>query len=148
MNLKNILNDMKSVAVAFSGGVDSSFLLKVAYDCLGDKCLAVTAISPVMLQNDREAIDKVIGEIGAKNVFIESHEMDDKNFVANPTDRCYYCKTNTFGEIIDYAKGKSSLRFQFHPNVSDKICQNAPKPSVVIASIIHLINKMGRFIVT
>jgi pyridinium-3,5-biscarboxylic acid mononucleotide sulfurtransferase len=91
-----------SALVCFSGGVDSTLLLRVAVDELGDRCHALTAISETMAraeQADARALGAELG-LGARHVVVESHEMERPGFQQNPTDRCYMCKS----ELLDIAR--------------------------------------------
>jgi uncharacterized protein len=90
-----------SALVCFSGGVDSTLLLKVALDVLGERCFAVTAVSETMARSEREDAAKLGAELGlgARHVMVDSHELDRPRFGDNPTDRCYLCKT----ELLDIA---------------------------------------------
>jgi len=103
-NLKSFLKSLGSVAIAYSGGVDSTFLVKVAYDVLGDKALAVTATSSTYPKRELEDAKKFIKEIGAKHIIIESEELEIEGFNKNPVDRCYYCKKELFEKIWKVAK--------------------------------------------
>lgn len=85
-----------SALVAFSGGVDSTFVLKVALDVLGPKAVALTAISPSVAPREREAAIRIAKELGAELVLVDSSELDDPRYAANPTDRCYYCKSELY----------------------------------------------------
>src|SRR5688572_11345164 len=92
--LKGTLTGYGRVVVAFSGGVDSAFLLKVAVDALGDDCHAVTAVSPTMARSEiKSAIDfaAALG-LGARHHVVESHELEVPGFTDNPTHRCALCK--------------------------------------------------------
>jgi uncharacterized protein len=112
-NLRAIFAPMESVIVAFSGGVDSTFVLKVAHGTIGDRVLALTTTSPTMPDQDRETAIKMAGEIGARHIVIDSNELEIPGYAANPINRCYLCKTNLFevceakatqlgiGEIVD-----------------------------------------------
>jgi uncharacterized protein len=84
------------VIVAFSGGVDSTFALKVAYDTIGDRVLALTTTSPTMPDEDRESALAMAQVIGARHLIVESNELEIPGYSANPLNRCYLCKHNLF----------------------------------------------------
>lgn len=87
------------VVVAFSGGVDSAFLLKVAVDALGERCHAVTAVSPTMARSEIKEASVLAAELGlgARHHVVESHELEVPGFADNPTHRCALCKTELMG---------------------------------------------------
>lgn len=102
-HLKSSLKSLESVAVAFSGGVDSSFLLKVAHDVLGDKVLAVTARSATYPEREfREAV-QFADSYGIRQKVITSEELDVEGFSQNPVNRCYLCKNELFTKIKEIA---------------------------------------------
>jgi pyridinium-3,5-biscarboxylic acid mononucleotide sulfurtransferase len=94
--MREIFSPMRSVIVAFSGGVDSTFVLKVAYETIGDRVLALTTTSPTMPDEDRESALTMAQVIGARHLIVESNELEIPGYSANPLNRCYLCKHNLF----------------------------------------------------
>lgn len=99
LNLKNILSSLGSVCIAYSGGVDSTFLLRVAKDVLKEKVLAVTATSPTYPQYELEEAMALANKIGVKHLVISSNELNIPGFSENSTNRCYYCKNDLFQKL-------------------------------------------------
>jgi len=106
-NLKTILKKLGSVVVAYSGGVDSTFLLKLALDTLGkDKVLAVTAKSEVFPDSELKAAKRIARQLGARHIVIKTNELKNRRFVNNPVNRCYYCKKELFSRLRRMARKK------------------------------------------
>ena len=103
-NLKAYLKSLGSVAVAFSSGVDSTFLLKVAHDVLGDKAIAVTAASCSFPERELNEAKKFCAENGIQHIVCESEELDIDGFRQNPKNRCYLCKLELFEKVWNIAK--------------------------------------------
>lgn len=101
--LQDILISMDRVAVAYSGGIDSTYLLKIAYESLGDRAVALTAVSASLPEAELEEARQITHQIGVKHVLIETHEMDDPRYLANSSARCFFCKNQVYTELIDYA---------------------------------------------
>ena len=100
--LRGLLSQMRRVAVAFSGGVDSTFVLKCAVDTLGrDNVLAVTGASDSVASAEMEDARRLAKHIGAEHIVVETREFEDENYLANPTNRCYYCKTELYTRMAE-----------------------------------------------
>jgi len=101
--LTQIIAGYRSALVCFSGGVDSTLLLRVAHDVLGDRCVALTAVSITMAASERAAAGELAAGIGARLEVVESHELERPGFAQNPTDRCYHCKA----ELLEIARPRA-----------------------------------------
>lgn len=91
--LRAIFTGMEQALIAYSGGIDSTLVAKVAYDVLGDRALAVTADSPSLLPEDLVEAKAQAAAIGIRHEVVVTHELDNPNYAANPINRCYFCKS-------------------------------------------------------
>lgn len=105
--LKSIIRDTGGAVVAFSGGVDSTFLLKVAAEVLGDNVIAVTANSETYPKRELDEAKIFAKTQGIRHIVIETLELEIAGFADNPPDRCFYCKHELFSKLTDIAKNNS-----------------------------------------
>ncbi len=102
--LQQIVAQMDSVLVAYSGGVDSTFLLKVCCDVLEGRVLAVTAISPTYPSQEMTAASEMARSLSASHQIVDTNELKNPDFAANPPERCYHCKRELFTELTRIAE--------------------------------------------
>ena len=91
--LQQFFQELDQAFIAYSGGIDSTLVAKLAHDVLGEKALAMTAVSPSLLPEELEDAQVQAQEIGIKHELVETHEMDNPNYTSNPVNRCYFCKS-------------------------------------------------------
>jgi pyridinium-3,5-biscarboxylic acid mononucleotide sulfurtransferase len=92
-----------SVLVAYSGGVDSSLVMKVAHMTLGDRVKAALAVSPSLPQSELHHARAIAAQIGVVCIELDTHEVDDPAYQANPPNRCYFCKQHVYSSLLEYA---------------------------------------------
>jgi uncharacterized protein len=102
--LKELIRDLKNVAVAFSGGVDSTFLLKVAHMELGDNAIGITVNSMIHPRWEIESAREIARMIGVRHIVLDADVSTNENIMKNPPDRCYHCKLTVFSLIKETAK--------------------------------------------
>lgn len=109
----------RSLVVAYSGGVDSAYLAYAAHRALGDRMLAVTAISPSYPRSHREMAEQVAGQIGFAYRSIETRELEDPSYTANPSNRCYFCKSELFDLLEELRQREGFDAVAYGINVDD-----------------------------
>lgn len=107
--LKDNIKKRGSAAIAFSGGVDSTFLVKVTQEVLGDNMMAITATSSTYPERELKEAIKYAKDMGINHMIISSEELDIEGFASNPTNRCYYCKKELFSKINEIAKNHDKV---------------------------------------
>lgn len=110
--LKDNIRRIGSAAIAFSGGVDSTFLVRVTHDILGDKMVAVTATSSTYPERELNEAIKYAEDMGVKHLIISSEELDIDGFASNPRNRCYFCKKELFTKIGKVAE-ENGMKYVF-----------------------------------
>ena len=119
-SLQKILKDLGQVVVAYSGGVDSTFLLKAAVDTLGaENVLACTSVGPAEPGNILERASKMAESIGVELMTVEAGEMEDPRFTANSPDRCFHCKSRLCHRLLDVAQQQGIEHVVFGTNRDD-----------------------------
>ena len=119
IKFQQTIRRLRSCAVAFSGGVDSTLVLKVAQDVLGDQVIAVTALSESLPAGELEEAQDLARSIGAEHVVIRTFETSDQNYLANGANRCYFCKTEMYAQIGEFARHRNVEAILDGLNVDD-----------------------------
>jgi uncharacterized protein len=103
-NLETLLRDTNGAIIAFSAGVDSTFLLKIAYSVLGEHAIALTARSPTVPPGEFEAAKEFTKTLGCRHIVIDSNELANPSFAQNPSNRCFFCKDELYRLCRDQAE--------------------------------------------
>ncbi|OQW30679.1 MAG: ATP-utilizing protein [Nitrospira sp. HN-bin3] len=117
--LRALLTELGSAVVAYSGGIDSTFVLKVAHDQLGEKAVGITAVSPTFPLLELEAAKKVAQEIGARHETVHTDQLAIDDFVKNDADRCFHCKTDLYQLLGTVRQRKTAAYILDGTNLDD-----------------------------
>jgi uncharacterized protein len=141
--LRQQLRDDERWVIAFSGGIDSAFLLAIAVQERGEDVLALTAISPTLPDEERQDCERIAAALGARHRFVESNEMDVEGFYTNPTNRCFFCKEELYRVAWQEAKALGYGRVADGMNVDDLHDHRPGHQAAQEAGVLHPLHEAG-----
>ena len=118
-SLCEIVKAMESVVIGFSGGADSALLARIAKDEIGERAIAVVALSESYPKREMEDAQTLAREMGIALLTVEARELDNEDYASNPTDRCYYCKTELFTHLSRVARERGIKWIAYGANHDD-----------------------------
>jgi uncharacterized protein len=156
LHLQSTLRELQSVVIGYSGGVDSTLLLKVSTNVLGNKALAVIGKSETYPTREYEEAVKLAQSFGANYIEVRTEETDDLKFQSNPVDRCYFCKTELFSKLTDIAEEYGIPWIadgtitddvgDFRPGMRAKKEHNVRSPLLEVNMSKHDVRELSRFL--